>query len=92
MCNALRYAQCITQLVTRINADLVSLIDELVAEGVFKSRSHAVRQGLRALIDDHRRRQTADAIIRGYQDNPQTEEEVGWADEATRRMISDEPW
>ncbi|MFV1989035.1 MAG: ribbon-helix-helix domain-containing protein [Gemmatimonadota bacterium] len=80
------------QLVTRIDADLASHVDELVAEGVFESRSDAVRRGLRALIDDHRRRQTAEAIIRGYADTPQTEEEVGWTDEATRRMISDDPW
>lgn len=81
-----------TQLVTRIDAGLASLLDQLVADGVFESRSDAVRRGLRALIDDHRRRQTAETIIRGYQDNPQTEKEVGWTDEATRRMISDEPW
>ena len=80
------------QLVTRIDEELASLIDELIVEGVVESRSDAVRRGLRGLIDLHRRRRIAEAIVSGYQDQPQTEEEVGWADEATVRLISDEPW
>ena len=67
-------------------------IDSLVAEGVVASRSDAVRLGLEALIDRHRRRRTARAIVESYRRRPQTEAEVGWADEATRRMIADEPW
>ncbi|HZJ27964.1 MAG TPA: ribbon-helix-helix domain-containing protein [Acidimicrobiia bacterium] len=80
------------QLVARIDDDLTARVDELVAEGVVDSRSDAVRRGLRTLIDQHRRRSTADAIIRGYRDQPQADEEVGWADEASTRMIAEEPW
>jgi Arc/MetJ-type ribon-helix-helix transcriptional regulator len=81
-----------TQLVTRIDDDLAALVDELVTSGVVDSRSDAVRRGLRVLIDEHRRGRTADAIIRGYREHPQTTEEVGWADAATIAMIRDEPW
>ena len=81
-----------TQLVARINNDLAKSIDELIAEGVVESRSDAVRKGLRALIEQTRRRRTADAIIAGYTDHPQSEDEVAWADQATVRMIADEPW
>jgi Arc/MetJ-type ribon-helix-helix transcriptional regulator len=63
-----------------------------VAEGVVESRSDAVRQALRALIDRHRRRQIAEATIAAYTAQPQTEEEVGWSDEASIRMIEEEPW
>ena len=80
------------QLVTRIDEDLARSIDRLVAEGVVESRSDAVRRGLRALIDQTRRRRTAEAIIAGYTHHPQTDDEVAWADEATARMIADEPW
>lgn len=80
------------QLVTRVEDGLVREIDDLVAEGVVASRSDAVRLGLEALIDRHRRRRTAQAIVEGYRRRPQTEAEVGWADEATRRMIAEEPW
>jgi Arc/MetJ-type ribon-helix-helix transcriptional regulator len=80
------------QFVTRIDTDLVNRIDELVAEGVVKSRSDAVRQGLRSLVEQTRRRRTADAIIAGYADHPQADDEGAWADEATVQMIADEPW
>jgi hypothetical protein len=44
------------------------------------------------LIDQHQRRRTAEAIIRGYERHPQTANEIGWADKATVGMITDEPW
>ena len=80
------------QLVTRVDDQLAASIDELVEQGVVESRSDAVRRGLKALIIEERRRRAADAIVRGYEAQPQTEEDVGWADEATRRMIAEEPW
>jgi len=67
-------------------------VDELVAAGLVDSRSDAVRQGLQALVDKHRRSRVADAIVRGYQKQPQTNEEVGWVDDATVAMIGEEPW
>ena len=81
-----------TQLVARIDEDLVRSIDRLIAEGVVESRSDAVRKGLQALIESTRRRRTADEIIAGYTQQPQTENEVAWADQATVQMIADEPW
>lgn len=81
-----------TQLVARVDHEFIEAIDELIADGVVSSRSEAVRQGLQILIDQSRRRRTADAIVRGYQSKPQTEDEWGWADEATVRMIGEEPW
>jgi len=81
-----------TQLVTRVDENLASLVDELIAEGVVESRSDAVRRGLRALVEEHQRRRIADAIVRGYREHPQTDNEVGWSDEATTRMITDEAW
>ena len=80
------------QLVTRIDDNLAALLDDLIADGVVESRSDAVRRGLHALIDQHRRRRTAEAIIRGYRDRPQVDEDVAWADQATIQMIRDEPW
>ena len=32
------------------------------------------------------------SIVEGYTRTPQTESDVGWADDATRRMIADESW
>jgi Arc/MetJ-type ribon-helix-helix transcriptional regulator len=80
------------QLVTRISEDLLAQVDELVTEGVVESRSDAVRLGLRGIVDSHRRRRIGDAIVAGYRMQPQRPGEIGWADEATIAMISDEPW
>jgi metal-responsive CopG/Arc/MetJ family transcriptional regulator len=82
----------VSQLVTRIDEDLALALDALVAEGVVESRSDAVRQALRELIDRHRRRQRAEADIAAYTAMPQTDEELWGVDEAARRMIEEEPW
>jgi Arc/MetJ-type ribon-helix-helix transcriptional regulator len=80
------------QLVTRISDDLLAAVDELVADGTIESRSHAVRAGLRQVVDEHRRRRVADAIVAGYRATPQQPGELGWPDQATVAMIGDEPW
>lgn len=81
-----------TQFVTRIDDDLAAAVDALVSEGAVESRSDAVRRGLWALVDEERRRRTAEAIVAGYRARPQEADEVAWADEAAIRMISEEPW
>lgn len=81
-----------TQLVARVDEQLVAAVDRLIAEGALTSRSEAVRRGLEVLVDQHRRRAVGKAIVDGYRREPQTPEEVGWADEATRQMIAQEPW
>lgn len=80
------------QLVTRIDDDLAAALDELVASGAVASRSDAVRLGLQHLIDQHRRNRIGARIVAGYLARPQDEAEVGWADDASIRMIADEPW
>jgi Arc/MetJ-type ribon-helix-helix transcriptional regulator len=82
----------VSQLVTRIDDDLARELDALVEEGVVASRSDAVRQGLRALVDRHRRRKIGEAIVDGYRRQPQTDEELAWTDQAAIRMIEGEPW
>lgn len=80
------------QLVTRVDDDVAAAVDELVAAGVVASRSEAVRVGLGHLIDGHKRAQTGARIAEGYRCRPQAAAEVGWADESSVRMISQEPW
>ena len=80
------------QLVTRIPDGLAQEIDRLVEEGVVASRSEAVRLGLERLVDRERRRTIGQAIVDGYTRMPQTDEELLWSDEDTRRMIEEEPW
>lgn len=80
------------QLVTRINDQLAAAVDQLVEAGVVSSRSEAVRLGLERLLDRHHRDEIGAVIIRSYTEQPQHEGDVGWADEASVRMIADEPW
>ena len=55
-------------------------------------RANLVRRALRASVGRRRRRRIAEATVAAYTAQPQTEEEIGWADEAARRMIEEEPW
>lgn len=80
------------QVVSRLPDELLQAIDALVEEGVVTNRSEAVRLGLERLVDGHRRAEIGRAIVTGYRRVPQTEDEVAGADEATRRMIAEEPW
>jgi Arc/MetJ-type ribon-helix-helix transcriptional regulator len=80
------------QLVTRLDPALAAELDELVADGVFASRSAAVRLGLARLIDEERRRRIGEAIVDGYRRLPATPDELADADAETRRLVHDEPW
>jgi len=91
-CIAFRYANCMAQLVTRVDDRLLAEVDALVDEGVAATRSDAVRLGLVALVERHRRQQTGIAIVDGYRRHPQYEEELAGLDDATRALVEEEPW
>ncbi|MGH9063660.1 MAG: ribbon-helix-helix domain-containing protein [Acidimicrobiales bacterium] len=80
------------QLVTRLDDRLLADVDALVNDGVATTRSDAVRLGLEALVDRHRRRQTGQAIVDAYRRHPQDAEELAGLDEATRALVEEEPW
>jgi Arc/MetJ-type ribon-helix-helix transcriptional regulator len=80
------------QLVTRVDDRLLAEVDELVSEGVAATRSDAVRLGLEALVERHRRQQTGQAIIDAYRRQPQDDDELAGLDQATRALIEEEPW
>jgi len=80
------------QMVTRLNDDLLAEVDDLVADGVVASRSDAVRAGLQALVDQHRRQLVGRRIVEGYQQTPQTKDELAGLDEATKALVFEQPW
>ena len=80
------------QIAVRLDDELVAQVDQLVGIGVVDSRSQAVREGLRALVDRQRRRAVGEAIVDGYRRLPQTDDEIAWSDEATAAMVAEEPW
>jgi Arc/MetJ-type ribon-helix-helix transcriptional regulator len=81
-----------SQLVTRLTEELLADVDQLVADGVVASRSDAVRAGLQALVERHRRQLVGQRIVAGYQGVPQTPEELTGLDEATAALVGEEPW
>ena len=80
------------QFVTRLDDQLVADVDGLIADGVVANRSEAVRLGLERLVDQHRRAQFGMAIVDAYRRRPQTDEELAGLDEATRALVTEEPW
>ena len=80
------------QLVTRLDDHLLAEVDDLVSEGVAATRSDAVRLGLEALVERHRREQTGQAIIDAYRRQPQDDEELAGLDQSTRALVEEELW
>ena len=91
-CNAFRYAEHMTQLVTRVDDQLIAEVDALIERGELPTRSEAVRTGLRNLVDSAARRREGEAIAQAYRAKPQTDDEGGWSDAASVDMIAAEPW
>lgn len=80
------------QLVTRVPDDVVAAVDDLVRQGVFDSRSEAVRVALTAVIDERRRAGVGRAIADGYRRLPQADDDGAWSEAASAAMIAEEPW
>jgi metal-responsive CopG/Arc/MetJ family transcriptional regulator len=69
-----------TRLTVSLPVSLVEALDLLLAKEM--SRSAAVRAAVEKAVDDARRREEIERFVRGYREQPQTEEEFGWADVA----------
>ena len=86
------YADCMAQIITRVDDQLMAQVDAIVASGEAESRSDAVRRALEAMIDERRRRLVGEAIAAGYRRVPETDEELRRADENARALVAEEPW
>lgn len=81
-----------TQLVTRIDDDLLAQVDLVISWGELQNRSEAVRQALVELVNDRVRRRAGQQIADAYRRVPQTSAETAGHDTAAREMIAAEPW
>jgi hypothetical protein len=75
-----------------VSSDVADEGDRNFDVGSVSSHPEAVTPGVEELADRERRRQIGQAIVDGYTRIPQTDEEIEWADAATREMILEEPW
>jgi metal-responsive CopG/Arc/MetJ family transcriptional regulator len=78
-----------TRLTVSLPTSLVEALDRLLAPGT--SRSAAVREAVERAVKEARRRKEIDRFVRGYQQQPQTQEEFGWADAAAVAFWAEHP-
>jgi metal-responsive CopG/Arc/MetJ family transcriptional regulator len=57
-----------------------------------ETRSAVVRRLLEEAVREVDEQEDVQRWIRSYRENPQTEEELGWADEAARQLLAEVPW
>lgn len=86
------YTLVMTQLVTRIDDELLAQVDLVISWGELQNRSEAVRQALVELVNDRVRRRAGQQIADAYLRVPQTSAETAGHDTAAREMIAAEPW
>ena len=80
------------QIAVRLPEPLLCGLDELVSNGVYKSRAAAVRAGIEAIMTLEQQHQTDRAIVEGYERKPPTTMEHQAAVASLREAILDEPW
>lgn len=68
------------------------MLDELVEEGRYRTRTDAVRAAIDALGAEERRRRIDEAIVAGYRRLPPTDDEDAQAAASSREMVAEEPW
>jgi Arc/MetJ-type ribon-helix-helix transcriptional regulator len=73
-------AEPVTRLTVSLPISLVKAMDRLLAKD--SNRSAAVREALQRAVDAARRREEVERFVRGYEAEPQSVEEFGWADAA----------
>lgn len=57
-----------------------------------ESRSATVRRLLEAALQELEEQENIERYLEGYHNNPQTEEELGWSDHATREHPGELSW
>ena len=94
MCIPIRYAIPVAteQIAVRLPEEQLSVLDDLVARGVYDSRAAAVRAGIETVLELDRRRQADRTIVEGYNRSPPTEAERLAAIASLREAIAEEPW
>ena len=80
------------QIAVKLPDELVQEVDALVARGVFRSRSAAVRRGLLTVLAAERRAAVDRAYEEGYRRLPESEAELAEAARLAREAIREEPW
>ncbi len=57
-----------------------------------QTRSEFVRNAVDAFLRRQREREAVAQYIRGYQQHPETEEEVAWDESTLKQVLEENPW
>jgi len=76
----------------RLPDEMIVVIDGLVSEGSFSTRTDVIKQALERLFAALERERIDQAIIEGYRRIPETQEEMAQASRNLREMVEEEPW
>ena len=57
-----------------------------------ESRSEFFRRAVETLLHREREREAIEQYIQGYRRHPETPEELGWVEEASKGVLSEYPW
>jgi Arc/MetJ-type ribon-helix-helix transcriptional regulator len=81
-----------TQIAVKLPDGLVRELDGLVAQGLFPSRSSAVRRAVEMIVSGQRRDALEEAYANGYREVPESESELAEAKRLATQAIENEPW
>jgi len=79
-----------TRFTVSLPSELLVEVDRVLGKG--NSRSSLVRRLFEDALRRAEERRKEQEWIRGYQKEPQTEEEFGWSDEVTVQALREVPW
>lgn len=81
-----------TQIAVKLPDGLVRELDDLVAQGLFSSRSSAVRRAIEIVVSRQRRDALEEAYANAYRQAPESDSELAEARRLATQAIEDEPW
>lgn len=80
------------QIAVRLEDEAVAMLDRLVADGSFPSRSEAVRTAVEVLVRSRERRRIDEAFAQGFRNRPESDREMAEATRLAIASIDEEPW
>ncbi|MGH9108615.1 MAG: ribbon-helix-helix domain-containing protein [Acidimicrobiales bacterium] len=81
-----------TQIAVKVPEALLGAVDEAVADGMFASRSQAVRAGLETVLRARREDRLVLRYAEALRAVPETDRELAAARRLALSAIDDEPW
>jgi metal-responsive CopG/Arc/MetJ family transcriptional regulator len=81
----------VSRFTVSVPARLLAAMDErLIRNG--ESRSALIRRLLEQALEDEDEKERVEQYVRGYQEQPQTDDEFGWTDQIAVEQLRETAW